>query len=218
MFNEIEIAAQNHDEPPGKKRHFQTHQLTFSLNEGVLILSEYRISKSKVNHSKEVIPKYLVDSLSNLLKTPVSTFNIKNGQGDKDIYTLDLDSLEFCQSFNDLKRIVMGGFIINVKVKNTNIRLLEFEFDTTYPDSLDLQKFLTLYPLLQNRLPEKFPGAGLFDNKFLMEKVFDYQEVIQCEDYYYHEFVNAHPERTPQQNRTREGWNFEGYLKNRKGN
>ena len=41
-------------------------------------------------------------------------------------------------------------------------------------------------------------------------------DTIECEGFYYNEFINQHPERTAQENRMRIGWDFKEYMENRK--
>ena len=219
-FNKIEIIAQQHDEPPkGSER--PLHQLTFVLNDGNLTLSNYKISNSSVSTNSVSISESLVDSLAELLNSRQTTFVIRRTVAGEQLspIVLDLDSMNFCidNAYMRKHTISTGGLSIKIKVKNENSELLNFEFNSSKPDDFDYQTFLTLYPILQNNLPRDLPGSYLFDDIFLMQKVSEYLEQITCEGYYYREFVNEHPERTPQQNRTREGWNFQEYLKSKSG-
>lgn len=219
-FNKIEILAQEHDEPPtGKER--PEHQLTFTLNGGGLTLSKYQISNSSVSSNATTISENLVDSLTELLNNPRTTFEIRRevAGGQLRPIEIDLDSMNFCNenTYLETTTVSTGGFSIKIMVKNENSELLNFEFDSSKPDDFDYQNYLTLYPVFKNKLPKGCPGSNIFDDLFLMQKVSEYLEAITCEGYYYREFVNEHPERTPQQNRTREGWNFNEYLKSKSG-
>ncbi|WP_152000685.1 MULTISPECIES: hypothetical protein [unclassified Imperialibacter] len=220
-FSEIEIIAQENDEPPTKEGR-PVHQLTFHLTGNDLTLANYKISDFAFSTNPIVIPENLVDSLSELVSNPRTDFVIRRTVEGEQVQPikLSLDSLNFCidNAYMRKRRISTGGISIKIKVKDRSAELLVFEFDSSEPELFNYQNYLTLYPVLENKLPENLPGSYLFNDSYLMKKVTEYFETIRCEDYYYGEFVNEHPERTPQQNRTREGWNFDDYMTKRIGN
>lgn len=217
-FSIIEISAREHDEPPTREGR-PVHELVFRLNDEALTLEDYKISNSSVSQNAITIQKNLVDSLSELLNNPRSNFILRRKVAGEQLQPIeiDLDSMNYCKSFSQTCRLSTGGISMTIRVKNGDEELLKYELDSSMPDDFEFQKYLTLYPVLQNNLPNDLPGANFFDDIYLMLKVSEYLEMINCEDFYYHEFVNKHPERTPQQNRTRTGWNFKEYLKIRSG-
>ncbi len=129
---------------------------------------------------------------------------------------VSIDSFNICKEYRQLKTITIGGFRISFLIKDQMGELFSFMYDSSYPDEFDLKGYLTLFPTFVNKLPKNFPGATLFSESFLKQKLEEYSIIIHCEDFYYQEFINKYPNRTPQQNRTREGWNFEQYLRERK--
>lgn len=217
-FNIIEITARQHDEPPSKEGR-PAHQLTFKLEGDELALSSYNIANSPVSTNTFTVSRILIDSLSELLNNPRTNFILRREVAGEQLQPIeiDIDSMKYCKSFSQTRTLSTGGTSLTIRVKNGTKELWEFELDSSEPDNFDFQKYLTVYPVLQNNLPDNLPGANFFDDVYLMMKVSEYLETINCEDFYYREFVNEHPERTPQQNRTRTGWNFKEYLKSRSG-
>lgn len=209
------VFAKKHDEPPTDQG-AKLHRLIFRLNQDSMVLVEHRRSKRKVKIPLISISKELVDSLENRLNVPNNVFMIRREINGEKLRTieLDLDSLSICRSYERSRVNSTGGFEIKVIGRSKRNEIFKFEFER--PEDLgnfDFLNYLVIYPLLENNLPSAVPGSHIFDDLFLLKVVEEYYNQIQCEDYYYQQFLKEHPERTKQENRMRKGWDFKTYLK-----
>ena len=172
-----------------------------------------------MHSSLTIISSLKVDTLNKELRLRSESFVIRREVAGEELIpiVMDLDSLSFCKSYEGTSKLSTGGYWMTISVSQGGKDLLIFKYDSSSPNDFDFRGFLTLYPTLQDNLPASLPGYSMFDDLFLMQVIDNYFETIQCEDFYYQEFIGDHPERTPRQNRTREGWDFEKYLGTRSG-
>lgn len=127
------------------------------------------------------------------------------------------DSFAFCQSNRILQRTMIGGFLSTIAMElNGNLKdSFKFESGDIGENTFDLLNYLYAYKLLKDKLPDKFPKARLFTEDSFKNNIAYYLQTIECEDYYYKEFVKLHPERTAKQNRMWDGWDYKQFLKYR---
>ncbi|UZR97869.1 hypothetical protein [Chondrinema litorale] len=160
-----------------------------------------------------------LDTLKNWLVSDKGNFTLKELGIKNNLIpdTIYADSFCICRSYRLLKTISNGGAIMDFQIKDENDNIYSLHLTNLKIDEFDLKAYLTLFPFFVNNLPENMPYAYLFTTASLQEFLLtDYADAITCEDFYYWEFLKEHPERTNQQNRTKEGWDFDAYLKSRK--
>ncbi len=131
--------------------------------------------------------------------------------------TIKIDSFKICCDWQFKKRISTGGYSININLiyQNKLTEFLNYNSDDIGIYEFDLKTFLMIQPILQNKIPQEFRIQGFFDKHSLLDILNYYYQVVECEGYYYNEFIQQKPQRTKQENRMMIGWDFEEYLKKR---
>ena len=132
-------------------------------------------------------------------------------------FVVSTDTFNFCNSFDPLRYLVNASKKLHVtfKYENSEEKVFEFDFVDFYKNKFNLQDYLMVYPLLKDKLPTAYIQSDFFSEETLLKVLRHYIKTIDCEGYYYDEFIKAHPERTAQENRMRVDWNFEEYMRNR---
>lgn len=215
QVEEIIITGIYHDEPPSTPAP-PFHILRFAPADSGLISMHYKIGNTNVGIDPMIIANSTSDTLMEWISQRKQTFNIDeliNNIRLQHVKMVATDSFTTCRSYRQTSTVIIGGYVISVLIKNDRGEVFSYTHDSSMPDDFDIRSYLTLFPSLVNKLPESHPAYELFSESSLLEVLEDYSEMIRCEDYYYQEFVKANPARTPQQNRTREGWDFGAYLK-----
>ncbi|SFA77255.1 hypothetical protein [Algoriphagus aquimarinus] len=131
-----------------------------------------------------------------------------------------IDSFNICKGWQNLRSSSTGGFSVKVQMMKDgdSTEILNFRSNDIGMVKLDLQSLLIIQPILQNKIPEEMGTDGLFDKESLIELLNYYYKVVECEGYYYDEFIEQNPERTKAENRTKVGWNFTDYMNHRTKN
>ncbi len=130
-------------------------------------------------------------------------------------FIVDVDSFQFCQPYRITNSISIGGEIITVTLIYTGGLKREFIFDSNGEGKFDLKDYILCYTLLEGKIPIEIPSYGFFSKSKFTGIVFDYQKTVECEGYYYKEFIEKNPTMTSKDRRMMTGWNFAEYLDQR---
>jgi hypothetical protein len=79
-----------------------------------------------------------------------------------------------------------------------------------------LKDYLLIQTLLESSFPDQLMAFNIFTRQNLLENLCNYYQLIECEDYYYSEYLRINPEarlKTGQERRIKIGWEFKDYLK-----
>lgn len=131
--------------------------------------------------------------------------------------TIKTDSFQICKDWQFKRSLSTGGFSININLrfKNNPSETINFDSDDLGAYKFDLQSYLLIQPLLENKIPAEFRIQEFFNKEHLIMTLNYYFKVIECEGYYYDEFIKQNPQRTKRENRMMVGWDFEKYLSKR---
>ena len=231
-IDQLIITVQEHDEPPTSKGKRDEYVLHYTRDrQGNLAANRYFRSGKKVRLRKEMlIPKDALRQVQKWMNSNERSFLFESFHSDESvlrerqsdpaygllhelppIIRIEIDSFNFCQPHLMKKTFTIGGLTIRVNLK-TREDELSFEFDssTDRNGKLDLHGYLFCYSLLDDALPNDFPGAHYFSPQGLRNIIMQYFKVIECEGYYYQEYTSRHGERTPVE--LRQGWDFKRYM------
>jgi hypothetical protein len=237
---EIVVTSQQANEPPsipGPARHHVIFKQTKNGDFAVSAIEEHskKVKTIKLNGQIK-IPRQKVDQTISWISSGKTAFSISDLQIDPQLinkkleahslvftesidksFVVKVDSFSLCSSFDTKRSISTGGTALTVTIKFEHAEEKSYKFHSSDfgTNRFNIQDYLTLYPLLNNKLPSDHLSADLFNEKVLVEVLHYYLKIIECEDYYYKEFVSKHPNRTPQENRAKAGWDFEGYMNNK---
>lgn len=130
---------------------------------------------------------------------------------------IKIDTFNYCNEYQFKQSISTGGYEIKVLlvIDNKRIEFFSYDSDDRGQHKFDLKGYLYLQPVLENQIPIEFKVHNLFSRKTLLNNLFYYKKVTECEGFYYQEFIKANPDRTVQQNRMMVGWDFEKYMNER---
>ena len=182
-----------------------------------------RIKRIKIN--KEIVfAAEHVDRIASWIYNDKSVFQLKEINPNpltlpvniKQDLVIKADSFKLCNSFNNLKSISTGGTKLEVLIRfeDGTEKNIAFESGDFRTNGFDLQGFLILFPLLEDKLPEGL-NPDFFNEHQLVKVLEHYLKAIKCEGFYYKEFISSQPDRTPKENRMKVGWDFEKYMEER---
>lgn len=219
----ILVKVNEHDDSPKPAR---ISLIEFQVNKsGLLLLSKYTINGKRKHIDKVIeIDKQRISTFMEWEKSNRRKFNLNDFIGNKsrlfgkDNETIKIDSFEFCHKYSKQRCSALGGYSIEITVTTNAYSEIIFRHTTEddCSDRLDLRGYLLAYKLLNNKLPDNFPKMAFFTAAKFNSFLTDYFDTIECEDFYYDEFIKKHPERTSVENRMRASWDFQKYLKERK--
>lgn len=86
-----------------------------------------------------------------------------------------------------------------------------FDYDHNMQDNL--YEYILVYQIFRGKLVEE-THSGPYEESRMLYTVLEYLETIECEGYYYQEFLRKYPEKTPQEKRMMTGWDFKEYMTN----
>lgn len=211
------ISASQHNEPPVNPPPSK-YLLNYNRTKGGLVATLYQVGDVKLRIDLKTITNTELQILNNQIRNKKNKFELNDLDSEiqrAQVNTIFADSFAICRSYERVKVLATGGYQISISIRDKTREVFSFDYDSGDPRNFNLKGYLTLYPTLVDKLPENFPGATMFSKTYLNKVLNEYSETIQCEDFYYQEFIDKNPNRTSQQNRTKEGWNFEQYLKER---
>lgn len=231
------VTSQQANEPPSTPGPAQ-YQINFKQTKnGEFAASDIKERRKTTKLSGQIIlPQDKVNQTISWISSGKTAFSISDLQIDPQLvnkelethpialtkaidksFVVKVDSFSLCSSFDTKRSISTGGTTLTVTIKFENAEDKTYKFHTSdfQTNRFNIQDYLLLYPLLHNKLPADHLSADFFNERVLAEALHYYLKTIECEDYYYKEFISKHPNRTPQENRTRAGWDFEGYMNNK---
>lgn len=132
-------------------------------------------------------------------------------------FNVKVDSFQFCQTYKMAKTISTGGEMITVTWINETGKRNEFIFDSNDVGvgKFNIRDYLFCYVLLKDKIPSEIPYNEFFSKNKLTDILLSYQKIVECEGYYYKEYTNRNPNLTPQDRRTKKGWDFVEYMEQR---
>lgn len=232
-IEKVIFTSQQADEPPTKKgRALYTIKFNRELD-GDLETSYFKVDKNrkkltdkiiidkerveKITHWKTIDKKYFI-----LSELEIHFTTLKSGKKYKEYnfeiptdFTVSVDSFQFCQSFKMTKTIATGGETIKVKLVNASGQKTNFIFNSNDigEGGFDLQNYLLCYTLLKGKIPSEIPYNEFFSIEKLRKILFNYQRTVECEGFYYKEYIDNNPQISNQERRSMTNWNFVEYMK-----
>lgn len=236
-IEEISVQVSHADEPPTKHGP-QVFEISFVSNGSKNLSTDYYTNKYRKKKKVKlqepiVIEAHQLENFNNWVSTYKSEFLLnelgvdfsKLGLSNSSYKTefkikeekIRIDSFNICKGWQKLRSISTGGFSIKVQMMKDgdSSEILNFDSNDIGMFKLDLQSLLIIQPILQNKIPEEMGTDGLFDEESLIELLNYYYKVVECEGFYYNEFIEQTPGRTKAENRTMAGWNFSEYMNQR---
>lgn len=164
-----------------------------------------RFLLSELNLEEELVRKRALDS----------TFKTHFTLPDQLI--IRTDSFDFCQRE---RWRVMVHFRFSYETWRIEVIMKSgekdtFEFEPSGREEFDLKGYIYAYQLVSGRIPIQIHHADIFGRDNLITNMMNYFQMIECEGYYYQEFLKGIPKRTPMENRMMIGWNFVEYMNHR---
>lgn len=236
-IEKITFSSKGFDEPPTKPgkpelkveyvkdesgnyvaKHYFQNKKKIKLKTPISIEKE-RISlfqEWKTQNSNEFYPSDLgIDH--NLIGKKAEEKNFKLNFPIPDKVLIQIDSFNLCQNWKMTKSFSTGGHKLRVTLKYQTGESNNFEFgeDDLGIGRFDMKGFIYSYHILTDRIPEQVHQYDFFTKESFAEIMLDYLKTIECEGFYYNEFKINNPERTPAENRMRQGWDFLEYMKMR---
>ncbi|MEQ8301966.1 MAG: hypothetical protein RIB47_01150 [Cyclobacteriaceae bacterium] len=132
-------------------------------------------------------------------------------------FIVNVDSFQFCQTYKMTKTISTGGETITVTWISISGQRREFIFNSNDigEGKFNIKDYLLCYELLHDKVPSEIPYHDFFSNDKLTDILLNYQKTVECEGYYYKEYTDKNPNLTPQDRRTKKGWDFVEYMRQR---
>jgi len=194
----------------GKRVKFKSPQ-SISKSKIVTFLNWYNNDKQTFTFNELGLTLHeITGSKPPILFTP--TFPIESE------FTVKVDSFLFCKQHQALYRDVIGGYSLKVllNIEHQQVPYFIYTENNTFGKTLfNLKAYFSLQPLLSLNIPEIDTLSQLFSKKSLINYLYYYLKITECEEYYYKEFLKKNPQRTKRENRMMTNWNFEKYLKER---
>jgi hypothetical protein len=236
-INKITFSSEGFDEPPTKQGKPLLTVEYLKDDSGNYTATHYYENKRKrklerpITIEKQRI-EVIVDWRTNNLKTlKISDLGltdelIRERAKNKDFKTtfglpdnllLQTDSFSLCQRWKMTKSHSTGGHRLSVTIEFVSGETDQFEFGSNDLGMglFNLRGYFYSYKLLTDRIPNQVHQYGFFTQDTLTDIVLTYFKTVECEGYYYNEFTDNNPKRTPQENRMMTGWDFVEYMKQR---
>lgn len=237
-IQKIIVTGQYFDEPPTKQGTLQ-HKIELKRNgKGDLISHSYWIgNKKKKLNDKITIESDRLERVMHWIDSNKRTFRLEEIHLDykalneqvtnseykphftiKSDYLINLDSFNICQQYNFKRSNSTGGYSMTIVMtdKSDRFYIYGFDSDDIGLNNLKFFDYLICYELLHDKLPTNFSGREHFGKIKMITNTLFVITTTECENYYYKEFINNRPERTPQENRMKFDWDFVKYLEQRK--
>lgn len=236
-IEKITFTSRQHDEPPTKQGRPEFKIEYIKNSSGNFIANQYLKDKKKLKlESPITIEKQRINAielwiLNDITEFKLLEFGISKDQLEKianendyklnfripDNPTIQIDTFNVCQNWRMFKTISMGGHEQSITISHGNGLKINFKFDSSDfgIGKFDMKGFIISYYLLVERIPSQIPQDDFFTKGNFEKITLGYFKTIECEGFYYNEFKNNNPERTPAENRMRKGWDFLKYMKMR---
>ncbi|WP_026956750.1 hypothetical protein [Algoriphagus vanfongensis] len=128
------------------------------------------------------------------------------------------DSFSYCQKWKMTKTISTGGYELEMVIYFANNETEKFVFGSNDLGMglFDLKGYLYSFKLLSEKIPNQVPQYDFFSMDNLANILLTYYKTVECEGYYYNEFIEKNSKRSAQENRMMTGWDFVEYMRQRK--
>lgn len=133
-----------------------------------------------------------------------------------DKMVLDVDSFQFCQNYKMTKSVSTGGEMISVMLLGESRPTTRFTFESSDigVGEFKLKEYIFCYTILNDRISDEFPHFSFFSKEKLADIVVYYQKTVECEGYYYQEYVDRN-QLAGKERRMKVGWDFVEYMRER---
>lgn len=234
-IEKIIFTSQQADEPPTKQGR-PKYKIEFKRQVGGdLVTSDYFENKKKKKlKTGTLINKGRIESIIEWKKIDKRTFTqsdlefdamiLKTGTNKNKLnfdiptdFIVKVDSFQFCQTYKMIETNSTGGETITVTWINNLGQTSEFIFDSNDigVGKFNMKDYLFCYTLLRDKIPNEIPYHDFFSTDKLTDILLYYQKTVECEGYYYKEYTDRNPNLTPQDRRTKKGWDFVEYMRQR---
>jgi hypothetical protein len=236
-IDKIILASQKADEPPTKQGQPE-YTIEFKKDEkGDFISAYYYIGEKRNSLQEKILIKQNQTNkvnewrMTNKKKFLLSELDLDSGMLEaakrRSPYKLyfaiprhiiiNADSFKFCQDYKMTRELSTGGSELKITLidKTGNHNEYHFGSNDIGERRFDLQNYIFCYTILRGKIPNKFPYFELFTQDRFIDIILYYQQTVECEGFFYKEFINKKPGRTSKDNRLRTGWNFYEYMKYR---
>jgi len=235
-FEKIIFTSQQADEPPTKQGRPKYTIEFLGQSSGDFVATDFHKDKKRKKLNRKVsIDKERIEKITEWEKSDkmffgqselgfdISALKLQsNYELNFDIpidLTVNVDSFQFCRTYNHIKSITIGGQTLTVTLVPKSDQKVEFVFDEgTKDDNFNLQDYFLCYKLLGNIIPDEVPSYGFFSKSNFMDIVLYYQKIVECEGFYYKEYTDKNPNMTAKDRRMKTGWNFIEYMGQRNKN
>ncbi len=235
-IDKILLVSQEGDEPPTKPGPAE-YTMAFEINSGEDFLATHMERDNKRRKLSEVakIEKQRIDKVHDWEAAKQVNFTMRDLGIDRrtieltaensdpqlnfklpDEIVLDVDSFQFCQNYKMTKSVSTGGEAISVTMLAKSQPTVQFTFNSNDigTGEFKLKDYIFCYSILNDRIPHEFPHFNFFSKAKLAQIVVYYQKTVECEGYYYQEYVDKH-QLTGRKKRIKAGWNYSEYMKQR---
>jgi len=133
------------------------------------------------------------------------------------IREIEVDTFNLCNKHQLVTGWIIGHdeFDITIFTKRDTINFFKYEYPLDiYRNTLDIKGYLTLQSFLF--IPDGLEVNHIFSKKELKRVLNYYYKMIECEGYYYKEFISQNPQRKEIENEMMIDWDFKAYLEKRK--
>ncbi|WP_420387015.1 hypothetical protein [Roseivirga sp.] len=229
----IIFTSQKHDEPPTKQGRPKYKIEFLKESNGDFTASVFYINRRKKKLKDRVrIEKERVEKITEWRILNKKTFSLSDleldiseltPQNDYKLnfdiptnLTVEVDSFRFCKSLDFRPDYVIGGQEFSVTLVNRIKQTEEFVFESNLDDDdFNLKNYIFFYELLKDKIPEEVPDYGFFSKSRFYKVILYYQMTVECEGFYYREYISKNPQITDSDRRMMIGWDFVKYLKER---
>lgn len=128
---------------------------------------------------------------------------------------IQIDSFMFCQTYDQTGRIDdIPRYRMTVALLGAgdDKEMYEFDTDDTEMRRINLRDYLMCFQILNDKLPGDFKYFNMFTKERFTRKIWYALRTVECEEFYYQEFMEKYPGRTNGENRMRVGWDFVKYM------
>lgn len=128
---------------------------------------------------------------------------------------IKIDSFMFCQTYSRTGRIDdIPRYRMTVTLLGAGDYKEIYEFDSNDIEMrrINLRDYLMCFQILNDKLPGDFKYFNLFTKERFARKIWYALKTVECEEFYYQEFINRYQGRTNSENRMRVGWDFVKYM------
>ena len=133
------------------------------------------------------------------LNKQIAKINKLTFQSEKNI-VIKIDTFMFCNQLIEEKRDIESrtfkeeiAFIDSLGVSK------KFIFDNDNSFHNNLHQYILMYQIFRDKLSDEAPPFGTFNKDQMLHLILTYLQTIECEEYYYQEYLEKNPNKTAQE-------------------